>query len=86
MRQNTEQLISDYRTSKLSQKAFCKEKSIPLSTLQYHLQKSKNKVQRPSNEFIPILPGVLPKHLSTIIILRGDFSISRVAELVHAIE
>jgi hypothetical protein len=86
MPHNTEQLIREYRASKLSQKAFCKEKNIPLSTLQYHLQKSRSKAQTPSNEFIPILPGVLPKHPSTIIILRGDFSIPRVAELVYAIE
>jgi hypothetical protein len=86
MPHDTEQLIGDYRSSKLSQAAFCKEKSIPMSTLQYHLHKSKAKAQPQMKEFLPILPaGSMQKIADTVIILHGNIRASQLAELIGKI-
>jgi hypothetical protein len=87
MRHMTQELVSAYHSSKLTQKAFCKERSIPLSTLHYHLQKyKKNKTAadglplRP--RFVPIVPQLPVKRSSTIII-KADLNIPELIALIE---
>ena len=39
MAHNSKQLARDFRQSGLTQKQFCRDKSVPLSTLRYHIRK-----------------------------------------------
>jgi hypothetical protein len=81
---NTTELISRFRSSGLPQKQFCTAHSISLSTLQYHLQKAKQAPTDSSGGFIS-LSRPLPEQIrGTVVILRGDFTVSQIAQLVNA--
>jgi len=86
MRRKTQEVITAFQASKLTQKAFCEKNSIGMSTLQYHLKKNR-KVNLPKkNEFIPIVPQA--NHFSsdaTIVIISGKFSVSQLSDLLQRI-
>jgi hypothetical protein len=85
MRHTTQELVAAYHSSRLPQKAFCKERSIPLSTLHYHLQKHKK--DKTSAEglplrprFVPIVPQLIRRRPT--IIIKADLSVPELVELI----
>jgi hypothetical protein len=88
MPHTTRELVAEFHSSKLPQKLFCKERSISLSTLQYHLQKFRkngtsadDSASRP--RFVPLVPQLPVKRSSTVII-KGEWSFAELVELVKA--
>ena len=86
MAHSTCELVTAFHSSKLTRKTFCKERSIAVSTLQYHLQKyAKDRTSAGSTSvgprFVPIVPQLSAKRAPTIII-KGDFSLSEIVEFV----
>jgi len=89
---DTEELLSDYHASDLSQKAFCAKRKIALSTFHYHLSKfhknKANKNRRQKNGyFVPLVAA--PKEHSkqkTLLFIRGDISLSEIAALYRSFE
>lgn len=72
MRHTTDKIVAQYRASGLTQKDFCKRMSVPFSTLQYHLNKLKQrapKAQTPT--FIPIPSFQATRHIKRMIIIEG---------------
>jgi hypothetical protein len=86
MQRKTQDVVTAYQASKLSQKAFCEKNSIGMSTLQYHLKKNRKASKPKTDEFIPIIPR--PDYLSsdaTIVIINGKFSVSQMSDLLSRI-
>ncbi len=86
---NTQELISKFRSSGLTQTAFCKKNSLRLSTLHYHLRRSADAAAKPENNarFIPL---AVPKRfedaaVQTIAIVRGCFTGEQIASLIRRI-
>jgi hypothetical protein len=85
MSYETKELVKRYQASGITQKDFCNKNSVPLSTLQYHLQKNKLtskpfKVSVP--EFIPVSMPKPPQTTSSIVIIRGIYSPAQIMEMV----
>jgi hypothetical protein len=86
MQRKTQEVVTAFQASKLTQKAFCEKNSIGMSTLQYHLKKTRRANLPKNNEFIPIVPKA--DHFSpnaTIVIINGRFSISQISDLLQRI-
>jgi hypothetical protein len=86
MQRKTQEVITAFQASKLTQKAFCEKNSIGMSTLQYHLKKNRRANLPKKNEFIPIIPKA--EHLAsnaTIVIINGKFSMSQISDLFQRI-
>jgi hypothetical protein len=49
-----QQVLEDYRSSGLTQKAFCESRELPLSTLQYWLYADRSAVRRTSESLVPV--------------------------------
>ena len=61
MPHDTLELIGRFRSSGLTQTAFCKKHSLSLSTLRYHLNRCAKEKAQPENNacFIPLSPAKL---------------------------
>jgi len=83
----TKTLVAEFQSSNLTQKTFCKERSIPLSTLQYHLQKNRKfskTGQQAIPQFVPFIAQATPTRRTPALIIRGDFSIVEIVEILSA--
>ncbi|MBD3315983.1 MAG: hypothetical protein GF344_09365 [Chitinivibrionales bacterium] len=94
MAHNTDELISAYKASGLTQKAFCADRGINCSTLQYHLEKRrKNNVESQNKEvpgrqagcFVPLRPVGEGAATRSFVLIQGAFGIEEIAELIRAV-
>lgn len=80
------QLIDQYQNSGLTQKKFCSQNSISLSSLQYHLRKRKAKAVDSPKKFLQLIAtgnsGRQAHNASTIIVIRGIFSSREIADIL----
>lgn len=86
MQRKTQEVVTAFQASKLTQKAFCEKNSIGMSTLQYHLKKNRRAYLPKNNEFIPIVPKA--EKLSsdaTIVIINGKLTMSQISDLLQRI-
>lgn len=86
MAHRTRGLAARYRSSGLTQSQFCKNQSVSLSTLHYHLRRDRNASPLPlatSPGFVPltVLPSNLPER--TIVMIRGRFSVAELSQLLN---
>ena len=87
----TRDVVSRYRSSGLPQRVFCAKIGIGVSTLQYHLKRSKtpsiNKKPRRSvhkSDFISLTPATNTHGADcSITIVRGSFSLSDIHTFLH---
>ena len=80
MSYETKDLVARYKASGLTQKEFCEKNSVPHSTLQYHLQKFREKNAMPG--FIPVSMPKATGTASSIVIIRGNYSSAQIAEMI----
>jgi hypothetical protein len=89
----TKDLISTFRKSGLTQKAFCAKEGISQSGLQYHLHKSKNHAplsecpqEIPSGSFIPLrTPDRTRQNQKRLIIIEGDMDRGEIKDILSAV-
>jgi hypothetical protein len=88
MSYNTSDLVAQYRSSGLAQKQFCTKHTIALSTLQYHLRKGRltQSAKALPPGFIPLKVSPASTPMSTIAIIRGNFPLSQISELIKSFE
>jgi hypothetical protein len=79
-------LISRFQASGLTQKQFCTTESISVSTLQYHLKKSRSETigLSAAPAFIS-LPREGESKVSTLVILKGRFSLPELSEFIGSL-
>lgn len=93
----TENLIATFRTSGLTQTAFCKEHNITLERLRYFLyrknkaisakkQTTKKSLSKPAFVSFDKPPISIQDLPNTITIIHGNFTIKQVAALVSNLE
>jgi hypothetical protein len=94
MAHDTQELVSAYKASGLTQKRFCVERGIAPSALQYHLAKVRR--QSPESDaqgssemsngcFIPLRTPSSSSATRTIVVVHGQIATSEIAELVQAV-
>lgn len=89
MKHTTTELVSSFKSSGLTQKEFCTREKIALSTLQYHLRKSRKqrswKKKEGTGNFLPLLISNKESHSKasskTVLLLHGEISIEELSEL-----
>jgi len=81
-------LVSRYRSSGLSQKAFSAKYKIPLSTLHYHLHKQREAADNREPRFLslPAPSAAQFRHDVTITILRGSFTPAQISAIINGSE
>jgi len=92
MAYDTNHIITQFKESGLTQKAFCEKNQVPSSTLAYHLRKQKNAQavngrKRPvQDQFIPVsLTGNSGSNVPcSIIIVKGNFSLESLSALIRS--
>jgi hypothetical protein len=85
MAHNTFALVTKYHTSGLPQKKFCDKHSLALSTLQYHLKKSKeHRNNRPAGFISFPRPVAAANARSTVAIIRGEFTPAQIAQIISS--
>jgi hypothetical protein len=85
MSYETKELVARFKASGLAQKEFCEKNSVPRLTLQYHLQRFKEKVRQPRVTLPGFIPVSIPKasgSASSIILVRGNFTAMQIAEMI----
>jgi hypothetical protein len=84
MAHDTSELVSKYRASGLPQKSYCDKYKIPLSTLQYHLQKQKRSLGQSAARFVSFsaATGFSPV-VATIAIIRGSFTPEQISAIIN---
>ena len=88
MTHDTTELVSAFQSSDMTQKEFCNRRGIAVSSLQYHLKKSRNeKKQLPqlaAGQFVhlPITRSDISPVSVTII--RGEFTTRQLCDLLAA--
>lgn len=90
MAYKTDELLSRFHESRLTQKAFSQQAGIPLSTLQYHIQKQRRSgssaaATSTQEAFVPIKFHGGQSGQSTVIIVRGEFSPAAISELIRSL-
>ena len=89
----TAKLVSSFKSSGLTQKEFCSKQKIALSTLQYHLSKSRKSVSKDTKvtggSFLPLRINQVPyppaTGSKTVLLLHGDIQTTAIAELFRTI-
>ena len=91
MARNSQQLVRDFRQSGLTQKQFCRDNSVTLSTLQYHLRKQQ-KAEGASHDRTGVRSGTTGGHFvslpfplkdrSNTFIIYGAFSSDDIANIL----
>lgn len=88
----TATLVSEFQSSGLTQKRFCAKKKISVSTLRYHLAKSRrlgghSEKDSPATpaRFIPLQVRNTFGGETTILVVRGSFERGELAELLQAV-
>jgi hypothetical protein len=78
-------IVARYRSSGLTQKAFCASESISISTLQYHLQKSKRAetVSAKNPGFIS-LSAPNASESRSVVVVRGRLGIAEICTILQA--
>lgn len=92
MAHNTRELVSAFRASGLTQKAFCVQRGIACSALQYHLSKLRRQSLEDDAEscssangsFIPLHAHSSPSSCRTIVVMHGQIAASEIAQLLRA--
>lgn len=86
MAHKTKELVRRYQASGLTQSDFCKKHSVPLSTLHYHISRSRQEKDsaNPSN-FLTLNRGVSLSDSQTILIVHGRFSTQQIAVLARCV-
>lgn len=82
MAYDTQELVSRFRSSGVSQKTFCERESVPVSTLQYHLQKVRRASMTDGPGFVPLSVDGAGLECS-VVIVRGRLSGRDLADLVR---
>ncbi len=85
---NPQELIGKFRSSGLTQTAFCKKNSLPHSTLHYYLRRSAKDTCLRENDarFIPVsLPKPDVAAPCAIAFVRGCFSAEQIAALIRQV-
>lgn len=88
MRHSTWELVERFQKSNLTLKDFCTSTKVPLSSLKYHLQKSRlglSSRQQQNPTFIPLKPVHVYDSFESVIILRG-YKPQEIAEFVKKLE
>jgi hypothetical protein len=89
MKHATSELVRSFNSSGLTQKDYCTRHKIALSTLQYHLRKSRKfntrKKKVANGNFLPLLISnqKSPSKVSskTLLLLHGEISTEELSEL-----
>lgn len=93
MAQNTEKLVSAYKSSGLTQREFCKNRGIAVSSLQYHLLKSKKNSTKNVNiskgTFLPVSISRESTKVNsldrTVILIHGNIQIPEISQLLQTL-
>jgi hypothetical protein len=86
MSPKTRELIGRFQSSGLTQQAFCRKNSIPITTLQYHLaQHRKGQAHSPlmAPTFVPLNTSSAMYSQRPVVVMQGRFSVS---ELIHLLQ
>lgn len=79
MIKNSEELVSAFHKSNMSQEDFCKYRHISVSALKYHITKLKRQEKistsgsPSSGNFIHLKPTKNKKSFRTLVLLQGEF-------------
>ena len=82
MRYKTQELVSSFKSSGLSQKDYCLRHGIVASTLSYHLNKLK-RAKETGGTFLPLHVKRSSTDSKTVVIFHGELSLPEVAEFVR---
>jgi len=90
MAQDTAKLVSAFKASGLTQKAFCAQRGIAVSVLQYHLRKERTAVENReehsgTGRFIPLHLNTGGLSQRTVVVLHGGFGTEEIAAVVRSV-
>jgi hypothetical protein len=85
---STGDLATRYRASGLTQKAFCDQDSVSISALRYHLYRKRKPAGAAlqSTSFVSLPVRSTSCLTGTVVVIRGTFEPTAIAELVNACE
>jgi len=93
MAHDTTKLVSAFQSSGLTQKAFCADRGIAVSALQYHLSKTRKSTpaanndctNRASGHFVPVHVEQTQGTERTVIIIHGEIGAEEITHLLRSV-
>jgi hypothetical protein len=78
--------VEEYRQSKMSKKAWCKEQGISPSTFQHHIGRNQERAKVKFVELKPAFRGIRLRIKSTILELEPDFDQATLKRFLSVLE